>query len=250
MSTNESNQILHGVVLHSRPFGEQDLILTVYTAEHGPVRMMAKSVRRSKKYSVLYAQVFTYSQFTAFAGRSGMYSIDSAEVLCPFYDLRYDLTRLALAQYFAEVMTYLPENGENSATLLKLFLNSLHLLSETDFDETLIKLVFEFNFCRYDGVLPEITCRECGALPARWSFSDGFFCLDHAKERGVPLTESMVRVLLYLAGHEGSAAYAFSTSPENLVYLSDVFSRYLAYHLEQEPESLAYYQELRRGLTV
>ena len=231
----------YGVVLKARPYGERDMILTLLTPEHGRITALARSVGKNKKQSVLYAQNFVFSHYLLFKGK-GMYIVDSAEVAEPFYGLRNDLSRLALAQYIADVAAKCGEESD-AAALCSLLLNSLYLLSETDLDAELIKLVFEAKYCIAEGVFPEVICNVCGGgEPVKWSFRNGFCC--ETCGDGYPITAGMVSALRHILANEGKKAYLFSMNEDSFRYLSKLLSDYVAFVTDTEFPSLAYYKSL------
>lgn len=232
---------IDGIVLKARPYGERDMILTLLTPERGRVTVLARSVGKNKKQSVLYAQNFVFSHYVLFKGK-GMYVVDSAEVEEPFYGLRQDISRLALAQYFAEVAGKSGEETDASA-LCSLLLNSLYLLSATDLDERLIKLVFEAKYCVIEGVFPVVRCTRCEKDPVKWSFRDGFYC-DSCGD-GYPVTPGMVSALRHISENDGRKAYQFSMNEDSARYLSKLLSDYVAFVTDTDFPSLQYYRSVR-----
>lgn len=232
--------VTDGIVLKARPYGERDMILTLLTPERGRITVMARSVGKNKKQSVLYAQNFVFSHYVLFKGK-GMYVVDSAEVVEPFYGLRQDIFRLALAQYFADVAA---KSGEevDCAALCSLLLNSLYLLSSTDLDERLIKLVFETKYCVIEGVFPPVQCVRCGKDPVKWSFKEGFACSECAD--GYPITPGMVSALRHIVSSEGKRAYLFSMNEDSARYLSRLLSDYVSFVADTTFSSLEYYNAL------
>ncbi|MBO5247912.1 MAG: DNA repair protein RecO [Clostridia bacterium] len=230
-----------GIVLKARPYGERDMILTLLTPEHGRITVLARSVGKNKKQSVLYAQNFVFSHFVLFKGK-GMYVVNSADVHEAFYGLRQDLSRLALAQYFVDVAA---KSGAetDAAALCSLLLNSLYLLSSTDLDERLIKLVYETKYCIIEGVFPEVTCARCGKQPAKWSFRDGFCCEECGN--GYPITQGMISALRHISQNEGKKAYLFSMNDDSVHYLSKLLSDYVSFVTDTDFLSLEYYRSLR-----
>jgi len=233
--------VTDGIVLKARPYGERDMILTLLTPEHGRITVLARSVGKNKKQSVLYAQNFVFSHYVLFKGK-GMYVVDSADVAEAFYGLRADLSRLALAQYFADVCT---KSGEetDAAALCSLLLNSLYLLSETELDERLIKLVFETKYCIVEGLFPPVTCVRCGKDPVKWSFRDGFCCEECGN--GYPVTPGMIAALRHMAEKEGKKAYLFTMSEDSARYLSKLLSDYVSFITDTQFQSLDYYRSVR-----
>lgn len=236
--------VTDGIVLKARPYGERDMILTLLTPEHGRITVLARSVGKNKKQSVLYAQNFVFSHYVLFKGK-GMYVVNSADVEEAFYGLREDLTRLALAQYLADVAA---KSGEeiDAAALCSLLLNSLYLLSATEIDERLIKLVYEIKYCMIEGVFPEVSCVRCDAPPTKWSFKEGFCC--DACGNGYPITPGMVSALRHITQNEGKKAYLFSMNDDSLHYLSKLLSDYVSFATDTDFSSLEYYRSVRNPL--
>lgn len=233
--------VTDGIVLKARPYGERDMILTLLTPERGRITVLARSVGKNKKQSVLYAQNFVFSHYVLFKGK-GMYVVDSAEVAEAFYGLRQDISRLALAQYFADVAG---KSGEetDAVALCSLLLNSLYLLSATELDERLIKLVFETKYCMIEGFFPPVGCVRCGKEPSKWSFRDGF-CCDGCGD-GYPITPGMVSALRHIAESDGKKAYLFSMNEDSARYLSKLLSDYVAFVTNTDFPSLEYYRSVR-----
>ena len=236
--------VTDGIVLKARPYGERDMILTLLTPERGRMTVLARSVGKNKKQSVLYAQNFVFSHYVLFKGK-GTYVVNSADVAEAFYGLRQDITRLALAQYFADVAA---KSGEetDAAALCSLLLHSLYLLSSTDIDERLIKLVFETKYCIIEGVFPEVSCGRCENNPVKWSFKDGFFCEECGN--GYPMTPGMIAALKHIAENDGKKAYLFSMNDDSVHYLSKLLSDYVSFVTDTDFPSLEYYRSVRISL--
>ncbi len=236
--------VTDGIVLKGRPYGERDMILTLLTPEHGRITVLARSVGKNKKQSVLYAQNFVFSHYVLYKGK-GMYIVNSADVEEAFYGLREDVSRLALAQYFVDVASKSGEETDASA-LCSLLLNSLYLLSSTKIDEQLIKLVYETKYCVIEGVFPDVSCSHCQKDPVKWSFQDGFFCNDCGN--GYPMTPGMISALRHITHGEGKKAYLFSMNEDSLHYLSKLLSDYVAFVTDTNFPSLEYYHNVQISL--
>ena len=116
-----------GLVIREINVGESDRIVTILTREKGVVRASARGARTVKSRVSPAVQVLTHSDFTLFRGRE-LYIIDEAEPLHFFLGVRQDLDRLALAQYFAQLMESLAPQEENAEIYLRLALNALYLV--------------------------------------------------------------------------------------------------------------------------
>ena len=91
-----------GLVIAEQSIGESDRLVTVLTRDEGVVRAFAQQAKKSGSSKVSATQLFCYSRLTLYKGRD-KYIIDDALPIEPFFDLRKDIERLALAQYFCEL---------------------------------------------------------------------------------------------------------------------------------------------------
>jgi len=77
--------VTEGIVLRRTNFGEADRIITMLTADHGKVRLIAKGVRRSKSKLAGGIELFSVSQITYLPGKSEIQTLVSSR-LKKYYD--------------------------------------------------------------------------------------------------------------------------------------------------------------------
>lgn len=235
------NKSVKGLVLKSVVFKDNDLLLTIFTAETGKMNVLCRGIRRSKK-TQLYAQPFVYSEFDLFCGR-GLAVVDHAEVCEPFYNLRNDIQRLSLAQYFGDVASFITQ-GRNSKELLRLLLNSLSLLADSRFDNEIIKIVFELRYALIEGFAPSAaSCSICGAPARVWKFDEGLLCQACAHHGGYPLSDAIVEAIGHILTTEGMRTYGFQMNEQAVQYLNQLTSLYISYQLDTDFQSLKYYRQ-------
>lgn len=119
------------LVLREVKVGEADRILLLLTPEQGLISASAKGSLRLKSRLFSGCGLFCYSEFTLYEGRT-MYRVDEAQVKNTFFGLRESVEGMALAMYLAELTAALAPTGKEAQVLLRLLLNSLYLLSETN----------------------------------------------------------------------------------------------------------------------
>ncbi len=241
---------IKGIVLKSKPFGNTDKLLTVFTAEEGKITVLAKNVRASKK-SVLYTQPFAYSDFILFR-TGGIYTVDQANIIDAFYGLSNDILSLSAGQYFLELADQLPSqmtSGEESF-LLRLLLNSLFLLSGSADASSIkkIKLMFELKFASSTGFEPDLTkCVGCGtSAPAFWFYGEGMKCEKCGADKpgGHRITDTMVKAITYITKSDMSSAYKFDMPNESLDYIAMITENYIKTIFDSDFSSLNYYKQL------
>ena len=116
-----------GLVLKEQAVGENDRLITVLTRTDGLVRAFARGARNFKNRSASATQMLSYSDFVIFRGRESNV-IDSAESRKVFFGLRGDLTKLTLAQYFAELALAVAPEGDFASSYLRLLHTALLFL--------------------------------------------------------------------------------------------------------------------------
>jgi len=91
------------VVIGSFPLGESDLLVTLFSRQHGKVRGVARSARRMRSRFSGALEVFTLGELIFFeGGRGDLVQIDHFDIVRPFARLREDLQRLGQAAWMAE----------------------------------------------------------------------------------------------------------------------------------------------------
>ena len=91
-----------GLVLRVTDYNDRDALLTLLTPNHGKITAKARSIRRKNSPMSAPCQLLAYGDFTLFEYR-GNYTINEAESVELFRNLRSDLPKLTLGTYFAQV---------------------------------------------------------------------------------------------------------------------------------------------------
>lgn len=103
-----------GIILKRKNVGEGDSIITVFTKEHGKMRLMAKGIRRVTSRRAPYLDLFHHVRLLVRRGKI-MDMITEVEMVEPFAFIRSDLTRVGIAYYFCELIdVLLPEHQEHA----------------------------------------------------------------------------------------------------------------------------------------
>ncbi len=238
-----TNKLMKGLVLRSRPYKENDMILTLFTPDSGVFTAMCRGVRRQRKVPAVYCQPFCYSEFKLFVGRS-MPVVDDADVIEQFYGLRGDLAKLSLAQYLADVCAQIPENLPDPETL-RLLLNSLYLISADKVRDAVVKVVFELRYAALHGFAPSGNiCASCGRPACKWVFEEGFLCSACAAGRGFSLDSDTISVINIITSEQGMKPYLVKLTDDQLAYLGSISSQYICRQMGYTPRSLEYYRKI------
>ena len=155
-----------GLVVSEKRVGEGDRLVTVLTDVKGILRAFVRQSKKAGGGRLSATRLFTYSRFSIFEGRES-YIIDDAQPIEVFFDLRKDIGRLSLAQYFCELAVELAPQGFEAADFLRLLLNAMYFLSEGSRSEAVLKAAVEMRIMSLAGYQPDLVCcSECGCYEA------------------------------------------------------------------------------------
>lgn len=133
-----------GLVLREVAYKDTDKLLTVLTRDYGKMTLKARGVRRSGSPLKASCQLLACGEFTIFEYR-GMSTINEAQTVELFPELRTDLELLSLGTYFAQVAEVLSQEDDPNPALLSLTLNALYALGKLRKPQGLVKAVFELR---------------------------------------------------------------------------------------------------------
>ena len=230
---------------------ENDKYITILTSELGTVEAYVKGARRKGSPLATSTGLFCYCTFVLFSNKSKYY-VDEADINQIFYDLRNDLTRLTIASYLCQILYEIKPDRDNCKDILKLALNSIHLLANTKKDSKIIKAAFELRVMALSGLCPDlVACRECGEFDKKMRFyiNDGtIICQECAVSSGESQTEygfanitpSVLSAMRHIAYCEPAKVFAFTLDNDNLKLLSEVCESYLVCQTERSYRSLEF----------
>ena len=257
-----------GLVVRSVNYGERDRILTVYTEEKGLITVMANGSRSLKSRAVVAAELFCYSRYLL-SYKNGRYTLKEVELSESFFELRTDVTKVALAGYVCEVLSHVGTENSADRDLLRLSLNTLYAIAKEKAPLAQIKGAFEMRAAAILGFMPELSsCTSCGeegvdvvldvmngsvtCAACRRAAEDAFAREEYDPTHAVilcPLTESARAALFYVLRCPLERILAFRL--ENAADM-DSFSRaaetYLLNHLETGFKTLEFYKQLSNEL--
>ena len=228
-----------GIVLVENNMGDFDKMLTILTPNLGKIGCSARGARRPKSLLLSSTQFLCFGEYMMF--KSGdHYSINSCETIEMFYNIRTDLDKLTYATYITKIINDVTTENQNSYNTLKLFLNTLYAISETDKDLDFITTVFKLRLLKIIGFTPNI--RECVACRkteniTHFSFRDnGFKCKECAKQDtgSVIVSEPTQTAIKYIMMADQKKIFSFQLSDKYMKELQLVADIYLNEKLEKE----------------
>ena len=238
------------LVLRVSPYNDSDAMLTLLTGEYGKISAKVRGLRRKNSPLAAPCQLLAYGEFTLFEYK-GSYTVNEAQSLALFTDLRKDLCKLSLGTYFAQVAEVISQEDMPSPELLSLVLNSLYALSGLSVPESQIKAVFELRCACIAGYTPDLVgCHICGdPMPTFIDISEGYTqcarCRTHTPGSiRLPITPGILECMRYVCSCDSKRLFSFTLPQETLEQLCGITESYLSARLERGFSALDFYKSL------
>lgn len=237
-----------GLIIREQTIGESDRLVTLLTADFGLLKAFVRRAKTLKNQNLSSTSLFVYGDFTLYKGRDA-YVIDNAVPIEVFFDLRADIERIALAQYFAQLTYYLGSQEQPAPEMLRLILNSLHLLCQGRKNTKIIKSAVEMRMLCLGGYMPDIlACYRCGNYESDlmyFDISEGcIYCSDCCRNNALSAPLGVITAIRYICLSDISKIFSFSLSDENIDILSDICEKYLLSRVDGRLSTLEFYKGL------
>ena len=230
---------VNGVILVENNMGDFDKMLTMLTPNLGKIGCSARGAKRPKSLLLAGTQFLCFGEYLLYKSGDN-YSMNSCETIEMFYNIRTDLDKLTYATYITKIVNDVTTENQNSYHTLKLFLNTLFAISETDKDLDFITTVFKLRLLKILGFSPNI--KECVCCKSKenithFSFKDnGFKCDSCSKQDtgAVAIAEPTQNAIQYIMLADPKKIFSFQLSEKYTKELELVSNIYLNEKLEKE----------------
>ena len=119
-----------GIILNSRPMGEYDRIVGIFTEDIGRIDGIAKGARSFKNRFGGSLEPFTHCRLGLFRKRHGsLYRIESADIVNSFSQVRKDLDLILHSSSMVDVLRKITPLEDPSKPIFTLLLRSLDRIS-------------------------------------------------------------------------------------------------------------------------
>ena len=233
------NLKVNGIIIAESNSGDSDKMLTMLTPNFGKISCTANGARRTKSQLLAATQVFTFGEYMLFKG-GDTYTINSCETIEMFYNLRTDLDKLTYASHITKIINDITTENQNSFHILKLYLNTLYAISETDKDLDFITSVFKMRLMKIIGFAPNVNecvgCKMKENLTA-FSFKDNGFKCDACKKQDTGafnISEATKNAIIYSTKVDSKKIFSFELSDKAQKEFEIVSRLYLNEKLEKE----------------
>jgi DNA repair protein RecO (recombination protein O) len=231
-----------GIVIKEVGVGEADKIITIFSRNRGRISALVKGGKRPKSKLSAGSQLMSYGEYVLYSGKD-MYSVNSCEVLEPFYEIRNDMVRLTYAAHFLDIVMEIIQENQASPKLLQLLLNSLFMLTKAEKIPELVSRIFELRALTTAGYAPHVrSCMICGCEAEKvysFSFSKcGFICDREScisEDRFAPeLSTGTSKAIQHIVHTRMEELFSFNLSDDVLDELGRITKRYLRDRLERD----------------
>ncbi len=237
-----------GLILKSKKTGESNRLVTVLTRDLGVVNAFANGAAKVAGKSASATETLCYSTFSL-SEKNGTYTLSEAAPVEVFFELRSDIERLSLAQYFCELVMNLAVEGEEADGLLRLILNSLYLLSKDLRPMPFIKAVYELRIMTEAGFMPDLEgCAVCGNEgidEPLFNINDGVVCCSGCGT-GVAIGKGVLAAMRHICTCDAGRIFSFEIGEKSIKKLSEITERYVIAHCSRRFTALDFYNNLPR----
>ena len=230
---------VNGIIIAENNMGDFDKMLTILTPNLGKIGCSAKGSRRPKSLLLSGTQFLCFGEYMLFKS-SDVYTMNSCETIEMFYNIRTDLDKLTYASYITKIINDVTTENQNSFNTLKLYLNTLYMISETDKDLEFITSIFKIRILKILGFTPNV--RECVCCKSQenlnyFSIKDnGFKCRECAKQdtSSIEMSDATRNAIIYIIKADSKKIFSFELSESCRKELELISNIYLNEKLEKE----------------
>jgi len=251
--TSERLYRCEAIVLGRMDLGEADRILTLYSRQHGKLRVIAKGARRPLSRLGPHLEYFSRAQLMLARGRE-LDVVTGAETEDAHLAIRGDLDAFGHASHMVEILTRLTEDRQENVAVFELLASSLRLLAD-GVDAFHVTRHYELALLVLLGYRPELYhCIECRAdltqAPHHFAAGLGGFLCEQCRGREPGSRVVSVDAQKYLrALDRGGLGATVRIGIEKPLReeLEGVLGAYLRHVAERDLGSLRVWRELRDG---
>lgn len=242
----------NGIIIRERPVGENDKFVEILTEDKGIIEAKVRGGRKITSKNAAATQLLTYSKLCLNKLNSG-YVVNSSQTLNVFFNIRFDVKKLALAAYLSDILRFSTPPEEPAKEPLRLFLNTLHFLDKGNRDTEQLKITFELRIMCELGLTPQLVgCHNCFKFSDEkmyFNLYDGRLCCKNCLDeyeayRSMTLNETMLHTIRYICLSEFEKIFYFKISQDCQKKLSMITERYMKIQFGKAFASLDYYKKI------
>jgi DNA repair protein RecO (recombination protein O) len=241
------------IIIKRHKFAEADRLLTLFTADHGKVRAIAKGAMRPGSKLGGNVELLAHSRLMLARGRN-LDIITQAQAIDTFLPVRESLELMACGFYLSELVDTFTEENVEDKELFDLFLSTLRELAAAEDGERIVRY-FELRLLDREGYRPQLQkCANCSGelLPEVNYYSPvqgGVLC----RTCGYPdmsartISVNALKVLRFWLNSDFANASRVKVSTELARELKTLMRENVKYILEKQLKSIEWMDKLANG---
>lgn len=247
-----------GILLRRVDFSDYDLIITLYTLNHGKMAVMAKAAKKSVKRFGGVLELFSVLNIVCSARPTGggLPFLQEASLIHPFFKIREDICKTAYASYWVELINEWMEEGTRKPALYELLFFVLTAIEEGAMPEAVLSIIFQMRFMSLSGLVPNLrTCSRCGLDLEKINLPQvgfdvkrgGVICggCDTRAALPIKLSRRTIKELLWIESGNMAKAKRMRFTPQGIKEGLRLLEAFVPYHLGKEPRSLKILRQVR-----
>ena len=248
------------IMLRRIAYGDNDLIITLFTLCRGKVAAIAKSAKKSRKRFPGILEPFSVLEVVCRMGRreKGLPVLTEAALVHPFPGIRADIRKTGYASYWAEIINEWMEEHVEQAEVYHLFHYALKELDQDHMPGADLSILFQIRFLTIVGLGPNLTCC-CACKTGIENVPQSFFSIDLGRGGLIcnrcgkvspdrpGLSKGTLKQLLWIQKMDllkaARVKFTSRTREEGLAFLE----AFVPYHLGKIPKSLKVLRQVRKS---
>ena len=188
---------LEGIILHTLPVKDWDLLITVFTSEYGVVKLYYKRGQSIKRKKGALTSPLTCAEFICRKGNSDLIPLSEISIIDIHIELRNTLECLEYSCDWLKLIRSSQLPGKPAPGLYQLLKTFLRVLPDFPNPQAL-HACFQLKLLKHEGLIElNSSCSVCGA-PAAFQAAEPF-CASHFPTDAIPFNKSELGILRTLA---------------------------------------------------
>ncbi|MBN2332370.1 MAG: DNA repair protein RecO [Deltaproteobacteria bacterium] len=236
-------------IIHKTPYGESDLLITLFTLGQGRITAIGKGAKRSRKRFSGRLELFSNIRFNGFAKpNQTLVRLDECELLNPYRAIQHQQATFFAGCYFLEIVNRCcPEQQANRDIFILLheLFDFLNTPANRNF-ACQIRL-FELQIVALLGFAPSLhQCLDCGlAAPAQPFFdpgAGGLLCntCRHRHPGAFPISRGTIAILNKSLEVDRTLRKKLNFTPQVMEETARLCRTLLHWHTGRQFKSLKY----------
>jgi DNA repair protein RecO (recombination protein O) len=175
-----------GIVLHHLKYGDNSLVVTVYTESHGRKTFLVQGVKHKGKFRPSFFQPFTLLNLEAYINpKRDLQRIKEIALDHAFHSLPFDIAKSAIAIFLSEILYKALREEEANVGLFEYLYHAIQLVDVHEGGIANFHLVFLVNLSKFLGFYPHDNYSETNSIfdTANGKFSPSLLTQDVPSDR-------------------------------------------------------------------